>query len=113
MSRSGIRTLRSGLVVTALTASLLAVAPAPAAPNQYVTLIDGTSIAVNIRCPGLEGVAPGADGLCPGQPAGGYPTIFEMSATTGARRRGAPSPVNSGTSSATDRTRRSPTTAAS
>lgn len=87
MSRSGIRTLRSGLVVTALTASLLAVAPAPAAPNQYVTLSDGTSIAINIRCPGLEATAPDPiTGACPG--GGKFPTIFEMSGYDGGSAQG-------------------------
>lgn len=45
--------------------------PAAAAPNQYVTMPDGVSIAVNVRLP---------DGYVPGER---YPTVFEMSGYDG------------------------------
>jgi putative CocE/NonD family hydrolase len=71
--RTSIR-LRHLLVVAALTLSAVPLFPAPhavAAPNAYVTMSDGTSIAINVQMP---------DHYVKGQK---YPTIFEMSGYDG------------------------------
>lgn len=68
---------RNGVVGTALTmaalfvVALLPAGPAAAAPTGYVTISDGTSIAINVRMP---------DGYVEGRK---YPTIFEMSGYDG------------------------------
>jgi len=60
-----------------LLAALLAAPPlAAAAPNQFVTLSDGTEIALNVRMP---------DGYVPGRR---YPAIFEMSGYDGGSAAG-------------------------
>lgn len=72
--KMGSFSLRSMLTVTAVIGSLLMMAPAPAndppsfngGPTHFVTLSDGTSIALNVVMP---------TGYVPGQE---YPAIFEM-----------------------------------
>lgn len=62
---------------TALAVAVLALAaPAAAAPNQFVTLTDGTEIALNVRMP--QGYVAGRR----------YPTIFEMSGYDGGSAAG-------------------------
>lgn len=65
-------TLRTALAVAGLSvATLLPTTPAVAAPTQYVTISDGTSIAINMQMP--EDYVEGKS----------YPTIFEMSGYDG------------------------------
>ncbi|MPZ69867.1 MAG: hypothetical protein GEU71_10085, partial [Actinobacteria bacterium] len=60
------------LVMVALfVVALLPASPAAAAPTGYVTISDGTSIAINVRMP---------DNYVEGKK---YPTIFEMSGYDG------------------------------
>lgn len=61
---------------TAVVASLFFAQPAAAAPTDYVTLSDGTSIAINLRLP---------DDYVEGKE---YPTIFEMSGYDGGSSSG-------------------------
>lgn len=65
--------MRNGFFVAAL---LALATTAAAAPNQFVTLSDGTEIALNVRMP---------DGYVPGRR---YPTIFEMSGYDGGSAAG-------------------------
>ena len=73
MSRSVPRSARAvvaGILLT-LIAALLPARPAVAGPTDYVTLSDGTSIAINVRMP---------DNFQEGK---SYPTVFEMSGYDG------------------------------
>ena len=64
------RAVVAGILLT-LIAALLPARPAQAGPTEYVTLSDGTSIAINVRMP---------DNFQEGK---SYPTVFEMSGYDG------------------------------
>jgi predicted acyl esterase len=68
----------SPIAVLAVLAGLLLAVPPPAmaAPNGYVTMSDGTSIAINVRMPDTY------------QEGKRYPTIFEMSGYDGGSATG-------------------------
>jgi putative CocE/NonD family hydrolase len=71
------RTWSAAVALAILAALMLAVPrPAQAAPNGYVTMSDGTSIAINVRMP---------DNFVEGKQ---YPTIFEMSGYDGGSATG-------------------------
>jgi len=73
MSGSAARSTRglAAVILSTLIAVLLPARPAAAGPTDYVTLSDGTSIAINVRMP---------DNFEEGQ---SYPTVFEMSGYDG------------------------------
>src|SRR5690242_9720182 len=75
MGGIAVSSMRKGILL-ALPLVAVLIGAAAAAPNQFVTLSDGTEIAMNVRMP--EGYVQGRR----------YPTIFEMSGYDGGSAAG-------------------------